>query len=178
MLKLSVLLLVGTWLSFPGDFLHQNSHSCCPFLCDHWHRPGAPNDQFVVKCIIPPLMKIKCFSVLLGKYYLFLFPSKTHKKFPSQLDKIGWFPSQLIKFISQPGIKLININERNNNDDNNNNTYINVAKCNLGKVNLETMLVCSFSCYTRGDLITLAGAPRDLYTQLLDRLQFFAVLLQ
>ena len=33
-----------------------------------------------------------------------LFPSKTHKKFPSQLDKIGWFPSQLIKFISQPGI--------------------------------------------------------------------------
>ena len=28
----------------------------------------------------------------------------THKKFPSQLDKIGWFPSQLIKFISQPGI--------------------------------------------------------------------------
>ena len=44
------------------------------------------------------------FSVLLGKHYLFLFPSKTHKKFPSQLDKIGWFPSQLIKFISQPGI--------------------------------------------------------------------------
>ena len=40
----------------------------------------------------------------LGKHYLFLFPSKTHKKFPSQLDKIGWFPSQLIKFISQPGI--------------------------------------------------------------------------
>ena len=28
----------------------------------------------------------------------------TYKKFPSQLDKIGWFPSQLIKFISQPGI--------------------------------------------------------------------------
>ena len=87
--------------------------------------------------------------MLLGKHYLFLFPSKTHKKFPSQLDKIGWFPSQLIKFISQPGIKLLNIykNERNNNnnnninnnnnnnnnnndddddddDDNNNNTYI------------------------------------------------------
>ena len=105
--------------------------------------------------------------MLLGKYYLFLFPSKTHKKFPSQLDKIGWFPSQLIKFISQPGIKLININERNNNDDNNNNTYINVAKCNLGKVNLETMLVCSFSCYTGGGPMPLAGAPRDLYTQLL-----------
>ena len=44
------------------------------------------------------------FSVLLGKHYLFLFPSKTHNKFPSQLVKIGWFPSQLIKFISQPGI--------------------------------------------------------------------------
>ena len=44
--------------------------------------------------------------MLLGKHYLFLFPSKTHKKFPSQLDKIGWFPSQLIKFISQPGIPL------------------------------------------------------------------------
>ena len=42
--------------------------------------------------------------MLLGKHYPFLFPSKTHKKFPSQLDKIGWFPSQLIKFISQPGI--------------------------------------------------------------------------
>ena len=42
--------------------------------------------------------------MLLGRHYLFLFPSKTHKKFPSQLDKIGWFPSQLIKFISQPGI--------------------------------------------------------------------------
>ena len=46
----------------------------------------------------------RSFSVLLGKHNLFLFPSKTHKKFPSQLDKIGWFPSQLIKFISQPGI--------------------------------------------------------------------------
>ena len=42
--------------------------------------------------------------MLLGKHYPFLFPSKTHKKFPSQLDKIGWFSSQLIKFISQPGI--------------------------------------------------------------------------
>ena len=42
--------------------------------------------------------------MLLGKHYLFPFPRKTHKKFPSQLDKIGWFPSQLIKFISQPGI--------------------------------------------------------------------------
>ena len=33
--------------------------------------------------------------MLLGKNYLFLFPSKTHKKFPSQEDKIGSFPSQL-----------------------------------------------------------------------------------
>ena len=50
------------------------------------------------------------------------------------------------------------INE--NNDDNNDNTYINV-------VNLETMLVCSFSCYTGGGPMPIAGAPRDLYTQLL-----------
>ena len=35
--------------------------------------------------------------MLLGKHYLFLFPSKTHKK----------FPSQLIKFISQPGIPRV-----------------------------------------------------------------------
>ena len=37
----------------------------------------------------------------------------------------------------------------------------------LGKVNLEAMLVTSFSSYTWGALIPLAGAPRDLYTQLL-----------
>ena len=49
-------------------------------------------------------MLLRHFQVLLGKHYLFLFPRKTHKKFPSQLDKIGWFPSQLMKFISQPGI--------------------------------------------------------------------------
>ena len=42
--------------------------------------------------------------MLLGKHYLLLFPSRIHKKFPSQLNKIGWFPSQLIKFIYQPGI--------------------------------------------------------------------------
>ena len=35
--------------------------------------------------------------MLLGKHYLFLFPSKTHKE----------FPSQLIKFISQPGIPRV-----------------------------------------------------------------------
>ena len=29
--------------------------------------------------------------MLLGKHYLFLFPSKTHKKFPSQLDKSSEF---------------------------------------------------------------------------------------
>ena len=40
---------------------------------------------------------------------------------------------------------------------------LNVAKCNLGKVNLEAMLVSSFPSYTRGGLMPLAGAPRDLY---------------
>ena len=42
-----------------------------------------------------------------------------------------------------------------------------MAKCNLGKVNLEAILVSSFPTYTRGGLMPLAGAPRDLYTQLL-----------
>ena len=40
-------------------------------------------------------------------------------------------------------------------------------KCNLGKDNLEAMLVSSFPSYTRGGPMPLAGAPRDLYTQLL-----------
>ena len=44
---------------------------------------------------------------------------------------------------------------------------LNVAKCNLGKVNLEVMLVSSFPSYTRGGPMPLAGAPRDFYTQLL-----------
>ena len=43
----------------------------------------------------------------------------------------------------------------------------NVAKCNLGKFNLEAMLVSSFLSYIRGGPMPLAGAPRDLYTQLL-----------
>ena len=43
----------------------------------------------------------------------------------------------------------------------------NVAKCNLGKVNLEAMLVSSFSSYAGAGSMPLAGAPRDLYTQLL-----------
>ena len=42
-----------------------------------------------------------------------------------------------------------------------------VAKCNLGKVNLEEMLVSSFSSYTGGGPMPLTGAPCDLYTQLL-----------
>ena len=42
-----------------------------------------------------------------------------------------------------------------------------MAICNLGKVNLEAMLVSSFSSYTGGGLMPLAGAPHDLYTQLL-----------
>ena len=44
---------------------------------------------------------------------------------------------------------------------------INVAKCNLGKVNLEAMLVSCFPSYSRGGPMPLAGAPCDLYTQLL-----------
>ena len=44
---------------------------------------------------------------------------------------------------------------------------LNVAKCNLGKVNLEAMLVSSFPSYTRGGPMPLAGAPCDLYMQLL-----------
>ena len=42
-----------------------------------------------------------------------------------------------------------------------------MAKYNLHKVDLEAMLVSSFSSYTRGGPIPLAGAPCDLYTQLL-----------
>ena len=45
--------------------------------------------------------------------------------------------------------------------------YSYVAKCNLGKVNLEAMLVSCFPSYSRGGPMPLAGAPRDLYTQLL-----------
>ena len=44
---------------------------------------------------------------------------------------------------------------------------LNVAKCNLGKVNLEAMLVSSFPSYTWGGLMPLAGAPCDSYMQLL-----------
>ena len=44
---------------------------------------------------------------------------------------------------------------------------LNVAKYNLGKVNLEAMLVNSFPSYTRGGAMPLAGAPCDLYMQLL-----------
>ena len=49
------------------------------------------------------------------------------------------------------------------------NSKLNVAKikCNLGKVNLEAMLVSCFPSYIRGGPMSLAGAPRDLYTQLL-----------
>ena len=44
--------------------------------------------------------------------------------------------------------------------------FFSVAKCNLGKVNLEAMLT-SFSSYTGGVPFPLAGAPHDLYMQLL-----------
>ena len=42
-------------------------------------------------------------------------------------------------------------------------TKLNVAKYNLGKVNLKAMLVSCFPCYSRGDPITLEGAPCDLH---------------
>ena len=42
-----------------------------------------------------------------------------------------------------------------------------MAKCNLGKVNLEAMLVSIFPSYAGGGPMFLAGAPRDLHTQLL-----------
>ena len=42
-------------------------------------------------------------------------------------------------------------------------TAIYVAKCNLGKVNHKAMLVSSFSSYTGGGLMPLAGAPHGLY---------------
>ena len=44
-------------------------------------------------------MKINVIKASSSENILFLYPSKTHK-FRSQLDKIGWFPSQ----------ELININ--------------------------------------------------------------------
>ena len=42
-----------------------------------------------------------------------------------------------------------------------------MAKCNLGKVNLEAMLVSCFPSYSMGGPMPLAGAPGDLYMQLL-----------
>ena len=44
---------------------------------------------------------------------------------------------------------------------------LNVAKCNLGKVNLKQMLVSSFPNCAGGGPMPLAGAPCDLYAQLL-----------
>ena len=65
---------------------------------------GAPNDQFVVKCIIiPQLMKI---NVINAFQVFFSVTGKTLSVPFSQQDtqEIGWFTSQLIKSISQPGI--------------------------------------------------------------------------
>ena len=45
--------------------------------------------------------------------------------------------------------------------------FLHLAKYNLGKVNLEALLVSCFPSYSRGGPMPLAGAPRDLYTQLL-----------
>ena len=47
------------------------------------------------------------------------------------------------------------------------NLGLNVAKYNLGKVNLKQMLVSSFANCAGGGTKPLAGAPRDLHTQLL-----------
>ena len=44
---------------------------------------------------------------------------------------------------------------------------LHVTKCNIGKVNVGTMLVSSFPSYSRGGPMPLAGAPCDLYMQLL-----------
>ena len=45
--------------------------------------------------------------------------------------------------------------------------YLYVAKCNLGKVNLEAMLVSSFPSHAEGGPMLLAGASCDLHTRLL-----------
>ena len=74
--------------------------------------PGAPNDQFLVKCIIiPQLMKINVIKAFSGVFQCCwennicsFFPAR-HKKFPSQLDKIGWFPSQEFRALSNPSIQ-------------------------------------------------------------------------
>ena len=54
---------------------------------------------------------IKAFQVFFNiagkKLYMSLFPTKTHKKFPSHEDKIGWFPSQLQ--IEQPASRKTTI---------------------------------------------------------------------
>ena len=44
---------------------------------------------------------------------------------------------------------------------------LHVANCNLGKVNLEPVLVSCFPNYAWGGPMPLAGAQCDLYTQLL-----------
>ena len=44
---------------------------------------------------------------------------------------------------------------------------LNVAKCNLGNVNLEAILGSSFLSYTRGGPMLLIGAPRGWLTQFL-----------
>ena len=45
--------------------------------------------------------------------------------------------------------------------------YLYVGKCNLGKVNLEAMLVSSFPSHAEGGPMLLPGASCDLHTQLL-----------
>ena len=86
---------------------------------------GAPNDQFVVKCIIiPQLMKIlinviKAFSGVFsvaGKTSSVPFSQKDTQEI-SQPDEIGWFPSQLIKFIMFPSQEFRALSKRPNKSD-------------------------------------------------------------
>ena len=73
-------------------------------FCETWSRPllsGAPNDQFVEKCIIiPQLMKIyviKAFSGVFqysGKNIIFpFFPARHIRNFPARKIKLVGFPA-------------------------------------------------------------------------------------
>ena len=81
-----------------------------PFRCESKYvrygyaiYSGAPNDQFVEKCIIiPQLMKIyviKAFSVVFQycwkKIICSFFPARHTTNFPARKIKFVWFPSQL-----------------------------------------------------------------------------------
>ena len=71
--------------------------------------------------------------------------------------------------VRQSGIDMVikKYDDSEDGDDLDRCNRLDVAKCNLGKVNLEIMLVSSFSSSTGGGPMPLAGAPRDLNMQLL-----------